>query len=264
MTAFPYPVPMGSFAGRAILMTQHDGDLDFALSEAFVALGGSVAVMGAARPGIVALPRPAMNDAGFDALLLAAELALGRPIDILVNNRWCKPLAPAETAGWAAWQAVTAELVDVAVLATTAFARQQLAARVGGVVLNFIDSNAISGGPLVAATAAAHAALENLTRSWAVEWAADDLRVNALSCGLLKERAEPAFAVAARRGVDPAAGVPMRRVGEARDIVPTALYLCSRYAAYVTGATFTVDGAEGLRHTLGGEAFVTPRLRDGG
>jgi NAD(P)-dependent dehydrogenase (short-subunit alcohol dehydrogenase family) len=261
MAAFPFPVPLGSFAGRAVLMTQHDGGLDSALAAAFIALGARVAVIGAASPGIAGLAPPALDDVGADAQIDAAATALGLPIDILVNNRWCKPLAPAESAGWVAWQAVTAALVDSAVLVTTAFARRRLASGGSGVVLNFIDSSASGGGPLVAATAAAHAALENLTRSWAVEWAADDIRVNALSCGLIQERAEPAFAIAARRGVDPASAVPMARIGTAADIVPTALYLCSRYAAYVTGATFTIDGAEGLRHTLGGATFVAPRLR---
>lgn len=255
-----FPVPAGHFDGCSILMTQYDDGLDEALAAGFIALGAMVAVIGEAPDGIIGLASPTLDDAGFDGLIGEAGVRLGGPVDILINNRWRKPLAPAETLGWAAWRDTLAAVVDTAFLAATAFARARLA-NGGGAVLNFIDNSAINGGPGVAPTAAAHAGLENLTRTLAVEWAADDIRVNAISCGLVQARADPAFRLAARRGANAGDSVPLGRVAEPGDIVSTALFLCSRYAAYVTGATFTIDGGEWLRHTLGGAPFTAPRDR---
>src|SRR3546814_14208725 len=61
------------------------------------------------------------------------------------------------------------------------------------------------GMPGLSVSAAASAAIQNLARSLAVEWAADNIRCNVVACGMIEGRDDPAFAMAAQRGIAPAA-----------------------------------------------------------
>jgi len=120
----------------------------------------------------------------------------------------------------------------------SAFARSR--GRQGGVILNATDIMAFRGGPGVAASAAAGAALVNLALSLSAEWAPRDIRVNTIAVGQFDGREGP---------VD-AKTLPALRLGESRELEWAASYLCSPYAAYVTGALFTIDGGDSLRRTL--------------
>ncbi|MFJ3212620.1 SDR family oxidoreductase [Streptomyces flaveolus] len=110
----------------------------------------------------------------------------------------------------------------------------------GGVALVTVDPVALHGGPGVAAAAGAQAALVGLVQSLAVEWSPRDLRINALAAG--------GFGGAGRAG--PPGNIPALRLGEARELAWMVQYLCSPYAAYLTGTTLTVDGGDSLKRYL--------------
>ena len=97
----------------------------------------------------------------------------------------------------------------------------------------------------------------NLTKSLAVEWAPDGIRVNALAPGLfphedmredLKALRTEGPSVDARRS-------PAGRLGQLHELGWAAAWLCSPYAAFVTGHTLVVDGANWLRRD-----FVMPEF----
>ncbi|MEQ8395336.1 SDR family oxidoreductase [Thalassobaculum sp.] len=109
--------------------------------------------------------------------------------------------------------------------------------------LIFVTSIAASiARPGDPAYAAAKGGLAALARSLAVEFAAQNLTVNAIAPGLFLTEANRSLAD------DPAiatflnARVPVRRWGRPEEIVPAALFLASPDASYVNGTTITVDG----------------------
>ena len=102
--------------------------------------------------------------------------------------------------------------------------------------------HAIFGAPLSPAYAASKAGVVQLTKSLAVAWAEDGIRVNAIAPGWIETpMTEPARLDAARNRaiLD---RTPLGRWGTPDDIVGPALFLASDAARFVTGAILVVDG----------------------
>ena len=89
--------------------------------------------------------------------------------------------------------------------------------------------------------------------SLAVEWAPDDIRVNGLVPGLFPHDDHPA-ALKARSAGDSeatkAGRIPGGRVGRLHELGWAATYLCSPFAAYLTGHWLVLDGANWLRRNV--------------
>jgi NAD(P)-dependent dehydrogenase (short-subunit alcohol dehydrogenase family) len=107
------------------------------------------------------------------------------------------------------------------------------------VVINtgsIVVSHGIAGSALYSAT---KAAIESLTMSWAAEYGPRGVRVNAIAPGLVVTEGTGA----GRDRIEAMASVsPAGRSGHAGEIGPLAVYLASDDAAYVHGASFTLDG----------------------
>ncbi|ABD54377.1 SDR family NAD(P)-dependent oxidoreductase [Jannaschia sp. CCS1] len=112
----------------------------------------------------------------------------------------------------------------------------------GGCVINVASMYARFGSPRNPAYGASKAGVEQLTKSLAIAWAEDGIRVNAIAPGFIvteqsaRAREDATFAerVTAR--------TPMGRWGQPDDIAGVALFLASDAARFVTGATIPVDG----------------------
>ena len=102
---------------------------------------------------------------------------------------------------------------------------------------------------------AAKAAVVNMTKSLAVEWAPDGVRVNAIAPGLFPhEEMRDDLKALRTSGADvDATRAPAMRLGERREIGWAATWLCSPFASFITGHTLVVDGANWLRRD-----FVMP------
>jgi NAD(P)-dependent dehydrogenase (short-subunit alcohol dehydrogenase family) len=115
-------------------------------------------------------------------------------------------------------------------------------AKATGAIVNIASIHALFGAPLSPAYAASKAGVVQLTKSLAVAWAADGIRVNAIAPGWI----ETPMTVPARsdetrnrRIID---RTPMARWGQPDDIVGPALFLASEAARFVTGVVLPVDG----------------------
>jgi len=150
-----------------------------------------------------------------------------------------------EEVGLAGWREGSGRELDAAFAAVSAFGRKRTS---GGVVLFLIDPVAVLGGPGVSAAAAAGAALVSLAQSLAVEWAPRDIRANALAVGPFVGKDEPRVA----------GNVPALRLGDPRELAWMVGYLCSPFAAYVTGTCVTIDGGDSLKRYL-----LEPRYQPG-
>ena len=113
----------------------------------------------------------------------------------------------------------------------------------GGSIVNISSTAGLMGGNRMTAYAASKAALINLTRSTARQYASEDIRANAILPGpidteMLREGMKGRFELAGQ-------GVPMGRLGHPNDIANGALYLASDESSWVTGSELSIDG--GLR-----------------
>jgi NAD(P)-dependent dehydrogenase (short-subunit alcohol dehydrogenase family) len=115
-------------------------------------------------------------------------------------------------------------------------------ARAGGAIVNIASMHSIFGAGHAPGYSASKGGVVQLTRSLAIAWAKDNIRVNALAPGWI---ATP-LAEAARQ--DPARNrailerTPMGRWGEPADLIGPALFLAGDAAGFVTGAVLPVDG----------------------
>ncbi len=116
----------------------------------------------------------------------------------------------------------------------------------GGAIVTTASQLAIAGGAGNAAYIAAKGAILSLTRTMALDFAADRIRVNALAPGAIDT---PMLRRSFGRAADPAAAEaksvarhPLGRLGRPDEIAEAALYLASDAAAFTTGTTLAVDG----------------------
>lgn len=111
-----------------------------------------------------------------------------------------------------------------------------------GKIINIASMYARFGSPRNPAYGASKAGVEQLTKSLAIAWAADGIRVNVIAPGFIvtqqsaRARQDPAFTAAVE------ARTPMARWGQPDDIAGAALFLASDAAAFITGACLPVDG----------------------
>ena len=172
-------------------------------------------------------------DDDIDAMVRAACDAF-EGVDILVNNaglargKWNEG-ATLATADWLHILAVN----TVAPVACARACRPVMRARGGGAIVNQSSSGAYmeSGAYTVS-----KAALNAVTRTLAVEFADDRIRVNGLAPGMMTAKLPPDMieAMLSRQTV--------RRLGHPDDLVGALVFLCSEQSAFVNGQTLLVDG----------------------
>jgi NAD(P)-dependent dehydrogenase (short-subunit alcohol dehydrogenase family) len=103
-----------------------------------------------------------------------------------------------------------------------------------------ITDHAVAGVPTALANLT-KGGINSATKALAIEYAAKDIRVNAVSPGVIKTPMHPAETHEFLAGLH-----PMKRMGEVRDIVDAVLYLES--AGFVTGEILHVDGGQSAGH----------------
>ena len=94
----------------------------------------------------------------------------------------------------------------------------------------------------VAAYGASKAAVLALTKSLGCEWAADKINVNALVPGVFPTELNEKLLNGTARGQEILMRTPMRRFGQAEELVGAAVFLASDAASFITGQSIAVDG----------------------
>lgn len=182
-----------------------------------------------------------------ERIMQAVEERFNGQLDILVNN-----------AGWCPVQPITeitiedydrAFSLDVrALVELTVHALPKIRAA-KGCILNLSSVGATHRAPNLSMYVGAKAAVENFTRVWALELAADGVRVNAIAPGAIRTNIwnatdlSPEDAKKHEEGI--AAGIPFGRFGAPEEVANVAAFLVSDEASYVSGAVYAVDGAQG-------------------
>ena len=277
MSGLPAPPPAGSaalpagtFAGDVAFVTGGGTGLGKAIAVEFARLGATVVVASRApehlRAGVQAIEAAGgtglavqcdvRDEQAVAAAFDQATQAAGAPT-ILVNNAAGNFPVAAQNLSPNGWRAVTDIVLDGTFLCSRELALRLIPQQRAGAIVNVGASYAWTGGPGFAHSAAAKAGVKNLTETLAVEWAPYGIRVNYLVPGLVPHDDEVgAIRAVPGRGDAEAARAPALRVGEPREIGWAATFLASPFAAYITGATLTVDGANWQRRSLTQPPFI--------
>lgn len=161
-------------------------------------------------------------------------------IDVVVNNAGGAPFAQFNDSSSRFLDKVLALNFTSAAYVCRSAAKI-LAATPGSSVVNISSISARRPSPGTAVYGAAKAALESLTQSLAVEWA-PDVRVNAVSCGLVATPGSSEHYGDAEQYAKVAATIPRGQLATPAEIGQACLLLASPLASHITGAVLSVDG----------------------
>lgn len=157
-------------------------------------------------------------------------------VDILFNNAGIGATKPTHEVTYAEYR----KTVNVDLDAVFLFAQHAIKKFLDqgeGVIVNTASMYGWVGASGSAAYNAAKGGVINLTRSLGVEYAANNIRVNALCPGFIDTPIIPAELKAALSDI-----TPIGRLGQSEEMAKAALFLASDDSSFMTGNTLTVDG----------------------
>jgi NAD(P)-dependent dehydrogenase (short-subunit alcohol dehydrogenase family) len=137
-----------------------------------------------------------------------------------------------------------ARVIDVNLTGTMRMcaACHPLLAKAGGTVLNLASMLSFFGSGYVPGYSASKGGIVQLTKSLAIAWAKDNIRVNALAPGWIETPLTQALRESPERSREILNRTPLGRWGRPEDLAGAAVFLCSSSAAFITGVTLPVDG----------------------
>lgn len=241
--------------GQVAVVIGATGVLGGALAEGIAQAGATVVVAGRSQArgqACVERIRSASGNAGFipvdvtsrDSIHQLLDAALGQygKVDILVNCAGANDATPYEQVTDDAWRRIIDANLMATHLACQAFAPQMSKQDEGGAILNIGSVTAHLPLSRVFAYSASKAAVVNLTKNLAREYAERKVRVNVLCPGFFPAEQNRAI-LDPERVANIMAQTPMRRFGEPHELVGAAILLVSRTAgSFITGAEVYVDG----------------------
>jgi NAD(P)-dependent dehydrogenase (short-subunit alcohol dehydrogenase family) len=162
-------------------------------------------------------------------------------IDILVNAAGVTHKSPTLEESEAEWSRVVETNLTGTLRACQIFGATMAKAGYGRII-NIASLTTYLGFYQVAAYAASKAAVGSLTKTLAIELAQKCVNVNAIAPGVFPTPLNKSLIMGTPRGEELVMRTPMRRFGEAKELVGAAVFLASEAASFVTGEIVAVDG----------------------
>jgi NAD(P)-dependent dehydrogenase (short-subunit alcohol dehydrogenase family) len=243
-----------SLAGKVSVVTGATRGIGRALATALAEAGSDVVLL-VRNPDAASDALKELEAIGVRAIAVAADVtvpeqvqeavptivdALGR-VDVLVNNAGSCVHRPALEVTAQDWRSVLEVNLDGVWNCSQAFGRQ-LVSQGSGVIVNIgsISANIVNRPQFQPGYNASKAAVHQLTKSLAAEWAPFGVRVNALAPGYIKTEMAPVDEPQFRRHwIEDA---PMQRYAMPSELGPSIVYLASDASAFMTGSVLVIDG----------------------
>ena len=240
--------------GRKALVTGGTKGIGLAIAEEFLTFGAAVTIV-ARNNDEVHKQVSAWQADGLPAHGLAADMSTsdGRKeamayavdkmsgLDVLINNVGTNNRKATLEYSAEEYQALMSTNLT-SVFEMCQLAHPYLKASGNGCIVNIGSIAGLTAVPTGSIYGMTKAAIKQLTKNLAVEWAADGIRVNCIAPGFIATPltanllANEAFVAKAKNQI------PMNRVGEAFEIGGLAAFLCMPSGGYITGETIVVDG----------------------
>lgn len=233
------------YAGRHVLITGGTSGIGAGLARGFLEAGAHVTITGVTEAEVAAAADdPALYRAQAhrldirDGEAVAALFKAQAGLDILVN------CAGVIRRGDELNPDVFESVIDINLNGTMRMcsAARPLLSRSGGSIVNLASMLSFFGGGLVPGYAASKGGIAQLTKSLAIAYADDGIRVNAIAPGWIATPLTSALRGNADRSQAILDRTPLKRWGEPSDLLGGVLYLCSPVASFVTGTILVIDG----------------------
>ena len=235
--------PVDYFRGKQVLVTGGTSGIGAAIAKAFAGEGALVLVTGATAAEVteasstlqgIAVEALDVRDADGIQKIISSLDALDHVVNCAGVIRRGAEHDPE----------IFADVIAINLTGTMricAAARAKLKAR-GGTIVNMASMLSFFGGGLVPGYSASKGGIAQLTKSLAIAYAEDGIRVNAIAPGWISTSLTQALQDNAERSAAIMSRTPLGRWGRPEDISGGALYLSSPLASFVTGAVLQIDG----------------------
>jgi citronellol/citronellal dehydrogenase len=243
------------FTGQTFVVTGGGSGIGRCTAHELASLGATVILVGRKLDKLEAVAAEILADGGkadcaaqdirdeAGVKTCISELLARHPrIHGLVNNAGGQFMSPLEAITQKGFETVVrTNLVGGFVLARELFNQQF--SRHGGTIVNIV-ADMWNGMPGMGHSGAARAGMINLTQTAAVEWARAGVRVNAVAPGWIASSGMDTYPDMVKSMIPKLAqAVPLKRLGSEAEVSAAICFLLSPAAAFITGATLSVDGA---------------------
>ncbi|MBO7747121.1 SDR family oxidoreductase [Paenibacillus sp. MWE-103] len=242
------------FNGKVAIITGGGAGIGLAAARLLAEQGAKVLVTGrresrlkeveALHPNLKGFPADA-GDADSASRTVAAAIGLWGRLDLVVNNAGAGAIQPlVDVDAQSAQDMLAINVIGPTLLAAAAVPHL---AKTNGTIINLSSTYGSKAGSGLSLYAASKAALEHLTRCWALELAPQGIRVNAIASGpvesdFLRERMGLSDEQIAAVKEQERQAIPLGRRGEPADVARWIAKLADPEADWITGQVIAVDG----------------------
>ena len=243
-----------SLKGKTALITGAAQGLGSEIAQALAENGASVVLSDIQYPEET---EKAVQQAGAECLAIQADVTdedqvkamaeksaseYGK-VDILINNAGVSQLSytATEDLSRTEWDTIIGINLTGTFLTCKHFGKSMISGG-GGNIINIATTAGITGVPRAPAYAASKAGVILLTKSLALEWAAHNIRVNAIAPHYLETPLTEGLRSAEKVYSNLVKQIPMKRFGKPSEMTGAVLYLASQASTYTTGTVLVADG----------------------